>query len=122
MATPEMGLFLEHARKEFDIVIVDGAPVLGFAETKALCRQIGNVVLVVKAGRTTLDTARKAQEDLLGVGAHVLGCVVNFVPEKRSRHLSHTTYPRSPKRRWPLRSREALAELSSTLFSGKSHM
>jgi protein-tyrosine kinase len=59
-----------------DVILIDSAPVVPFADAAALSRRADGVLLVVGAGTVKRDLARKAQTQLEAVGAPVVGVVV----------------------------------------------
>lgn len=68
--------FLHEAREDFDHVVIDGPPVLGFADAPLLANAVSGVLFVVEARGTRRGQARGALRRL-GVGqAHLLGVVL----------------------------------------------
>lgn len=68
---------LESLSDDFDLVVLDAPPVLTTAHATVLATQADGVLLVVRAGRTDRDSARDALQQLAGVGARILGAVLN---------------------------------------------
>ncbi|HEV2147378.1 MAG TPA: polysaccharide biosynthesis tyrosine autokinase [Longimicrobiaceae bacterium] len=62
---------------DFDLVIMDTAPVLVAANAAILGTQADGALLVVRAGRTERDAARQAVQQLSAVGVRVVGAVLN---------------------------------------------
>lgn len=94
LTSTDLALFLVEAGERFDVLIVDGPPVLGFAETHALAKHIGRALLVVDAQRTTVDAARESASRLEAAGAEVIGAVLNSVNRKELNHVHHKGYSR----------------------------
>jgi non-specific protein-tyrosine kinase len=67
------------ARAQADFVVVDTAPAGALADTAVLAPRLEGMLLVVSAGRTKRDQARRAREQLERVNAHVLGVVLTDV-------------------------------------------
>lgn len=65
-----------------DTIVVDAPPVLPVTDAVVLSTQVDAVILVVRAGKTQRGQAAEARRRLDGVGAHVIGSVLNAV--KRS--------------------------------------
>ena len=65
-----------------DTIVVDAPPVLPVTDAVVLATQVESVLLVVRAGKTQRGQAVEARRRLDGVGAHVVGSVLNGV--KRS--------------------------------------
>lgn len=62
---------------DFDLVVLDTAPVLVGAAAAVLGTQVDGALLVVRAGRTDRESARQAVQQLSAVGARVVGAVLN---------------------------------------------
>ena len=67
---------LEEARKDFDHVVIDGPPVLGFADSPLLAAAVGGVVFVVESRGTRRGQARGALRRLRVGHATILGAVL----------------------------------------------
>lgn len=68
--------FLKEARNNFDHVVIDGPPVLGFADAPLLAAAVGGVLFVVEARGTRRGQARGALRRLNVGQAHILGVVL----------------------------------------------
>jgi non-specific protein-tyrosine kinase len=62
-----------------DLVLLDAPPVVVVSDASVLATRASGVLLVLSAGRTKRDYARRAQEALDKVNAHVVGAVLNNV-------------------------------------------
>ncbi len=76
-----MGLaeLIEEAGRDYDLVVLDAPPLLGFAEPLQMATAVDGVVVVARAG----DTSRKALgaviSTLLRLRANLVGVVLNEV-------------------------------------------
>ena len=68
--------FLAEARNSFDHVVVDGPPVLGFADSPLLAASVGGVLFVLESRGTRRGQARGALRRLKVGRAHLLGAVL----------------------------------------------
>lgn len=68
--------FLAEARTSFDHVVVDGPPVLGFADAPLLAASVGGVLFVLESRGTRRGQARGALRRLKVGRAHLLGAVL----------------------------------------------
>jgi capsular exopolysaccharide synthesis family protein len=68
--------FLNEARNNFDHVIVDGPPVLGFADSPLLAASVGGVLFVLESRGTRRGQARGALRRLKMGRARLLGAVL----------------------------------------------
>jgi tyrosine-protein kinase Etk/Wzc len=69
----------------YDEVIVDSPPVLAKCDAVILATLVDEVVLVLRADRSTREDALEAQQDLAAVGACVVGVVLNAVNPRKAR-------------------------------------
>jgi ATPases involved in chromosome partitioning len=64
-------------RQEYDLVLVDTPPMTLLADARVLGRVADGVVLVIRAGRTTLEQARFAVQQFSDDGTHLFGTILN---------------------------------------------
>ena len=69
---------------EADIVLLDTPPIVAVSDAAILASKVDGVLLVVNAGKTKRDTARRAKALLAKVNANILGVVLNNAPLNRS--------------------------------------
>jgi non-specific protein-tyrosine kinase len=67
------------ARTQADFVLVDTAPAGALADAAVLAPRLEGILLVVSAGRTKRDLARRAREQLERVNANLMGVVLTDV-------------------------------------------
>jgi succinoglycan biosynthesis transport protein ExoP len=72
-----MRVLLQELAKSFDLVILDTPPVLATADAGILASLADGVLLVVRAGQTDRTAAKRAHQQLVNVGARVVGTVLN---------------------------------------------
>ncbi|HEX9166534.1 MAG TPA: hypothetical protein VF862_11550 [Gemmatimonadales bacterium] len=78
IGSPRMAALLDDARAEFDTVLIDGPPLLPYADVEALLPHVDGVLLVVNANQRT-PVVRKALARLQAAGARILVTVLNRV-------------------------------------------
>lgn len=83
------GAFLEMAKKGFDLIIIDSAPVLVVAESLVLARRVDAVVVVARWSSTPLTTTMKAVEAINRAGGCIAGTLLTYVNMKK---LTNQTY------------------------------
>jgi len=76
LASQAMNDFLERAENKFDIVIIDGPPVLGLADALVLSDISYGTVLVVDSGETRKGVLSDSLRRLHGVQANILGTIL----------------------------------------------
>ena len=70
--------------KEADVVLIDAPPIVSVSDAAVLASKVDGVILVVSAGKTRREMARRAKSLLEKVNAHVLGVVLTNAPLERS--------------------------------------
>jgi capsular exopolysaccharide synthesis family protein len=93
-----MAILLQHARRDYDFVIIDATPVLPVADALALTMLVDAVLFVVDGRSASVDEVGNARTALGQVGASVLGVVLNRSNTERARYdgrygSSGRTYP-----------------------------
>ena len=90
---------LDEADREYDLVIIDSPPLLGFAEPLEIAALADGVIIVARAGRTNRTAVASVVEQLKRVRADIIGIVLNGVRADMSsqyyyyspRYYSHYT-------------------------------
>lgn len=77
------------------LVIIDAPPLLPVTDAAILARQFDGCLLVVSAGRPTIDEFGKAVSAVRKIDGDVLGVVVNRVPTKGADSSSYQYYGKS---------------------------
>lgn len=80
ISTPRLPRLLASVRDEFDLVLIDSPPLLAVSDPCAIARHADGLLLVVRLGKTSLVTARRAQDLVSTHGLSVLGMVANDTP------------------------------------------
>jgi Mrp family chromosome partitioning ATPase len=75
---------LEQAEAEYDLVIVDAPPILGFPEPLQMAAAVDGVVVVAVAGESNRKAIDMALSTLRRVRANVLGLVLNEITSDTS--------------------------------------
>jgi len=84
LASPRLRAILAEASSQYDMVIVDGPPVLGLADAPLLAAVCMSTLLVIESGKTRTKAAIDAINRLKASGGHIVGAVLN-----KFRHQSH---------------------------------
>jgi capsular exopolysaccharide synthesis family protein len=72
--------------ERFDRIILDTPPVGAVADAVVLSTQVDGVVMVLKAGQTNRDVARRTVRALQDVKANIYGAVLNDVNLEKSKY------------------------------------
>jgi capsular exopolysaccharide synthesis family protein len=75
---------LEEAKQEYDLIIVDSPPLLGFAEPLQMAAIVDGVVVVTLAGQTSRTAVASVLSNLKRLKANVIGVALNEVREDMS--------------------------------------
>ncbi len=89
ISSPRMKKLLDNLAQQADLVIVDSPPVLAVADTTILAAGADGVLLVVRAGRTGRQPARRAVEALRQARTPVLGVVLNGAADQSERYYRY---------------------------------
>jgi succinoglycan biosynthesis transport protein ExoP len=96
--SPALPELISRFKREFDMVLVDTPPVLHMSDARVVGRHADAAVLIIRAGKTTRDSAVAARGQLAEDGTRVLGTVLN--DWKPLRHpLGYSYYGYGGKRR-----------------------
>jgi len=88
LSTGRFKEIVTEASEHFDRIIVDAPPVLGLADSSLLAAVVGNVMIVVEAGRTRTHAAKEAIGRLQAAGAHIVGVTLTKSTEEASHYGS----------------------------------
>jgi capsular exopolysaccharide synthesis family protein len=79
LGSDEMRKLLNLLGERFTHIIVDSPPAISFTDASILSTMVDGVVLVVHGGKSSRAVVRRAKQQLLDVGAHIFGVVLNNV-------------------------------------------
>jgi succinoglycan biosynthesis transport protein ExoP len=75
---------LEEALPDYDLIVIDAPPILGFSEPLQMAAAVDGVVVVALAGQTNRNAVGSALNTLQRVRANVVGLVLNEVTKDMS--------------------------------------
>ena len=79
LGSDEMRKLLTELGEVFTHIVIDSPPAISFTDASILSTMVDGVVLVVHGGRSSRAVVRRAKQQLLDVGAHIFGVVLNNV-------------------------------------------
>lgn len=79
LGSDEMRKLLTVMSQRFAHIVIDTPPAISFTDASILSTMVDGVVLVVHGGRSSRAVVRRAKQQLLDVGAHIFGVVLNNV-------------------------------------------
>jgi capsular exopolysaccharide synthesis family protein len=93
LSTPAVDQLLANARQNFDIVIVDAAPILPVADGFVLAPKMDAIILTYQVGRVARDVLRRTKTRVQNVGGNVVGVILNDIQaEIGARHSDFSYY------------------------------
>jgi Mrp family chromosome partitioning ATPase len=110
-----MADLLRHLESRYDVILLDAPPLLPVTDAAVLATATSGAVLIARHGSTKRDQLARAAESLTdGVGARILGCVINMTP-KRGRDAYYYGYAYSYQRRGSRRSPHTTGQTAEVL-------
>jgi len=93
LSTPALDHLLIEARQNFDIVIVDAAPILPVADGFVLAPKVDAIILTYQVGRVARDVLKRTKLRVQNVGGNVIGIILNDIQSEIGyRHADFSYY------------------------------
>jgi succinoglycan biosynthesis transport protein ExoP len=92
LGSQQMRRLLEMLEPHFDHIVIDSPPINTVTDGVLLAAMVDGVLLVVHGGQSRRELARRARQLLHGVGARVLGVILNNVNVSREDYYSQDYY------------------------------
>jgi capsular exopolysaccharide synthesis family protein len=93
ISSEKMKEMLSFLSNHYDYIFIDSPPLVTVTDPLILSTLVDGVILVVKSGKSKSEIARRACQDLAGVGAKIFGVVLNDLDVK-SEGYDHYNYSR----------------------------
>ena len=77
LGSPRMREFLEQMREKYDMILFDSPPVMAVTDAQVLSQHADGVIVVLAAGQTQIELAKRTKQALLKVDAPIIGYVLN---------------------------------------------
>ena len=90
--------FVKLLRDYYNVIIFDGAPVGGLADSVILSSLMDETLIVVKDASTTRSELLATKDALDKVGANIAGIVFNMANHKSSKYYNYYYYDSEPKK------------------------
>ena len=81
-----MSNLLEELKEEYDIVIIDSSPLEAVTDGQILSTKVDGTILVLKAGKSKIESVKEAKNLLNKVGANIIGLVINEVSNSKKKY------------------------------------
>jgi capsular exopolysaccharide synthesis family protein len=83
LSSHAMADLLRRLEGRYDVILLDAPPLLPVTDAAVLAAETSGALLIAKYGSTTRDQLARSAEALVeGVGARILGCVINMTPKR----------------------------------------
>ena len=92
LGSDRMKSLLAGLRGQYDRIILDSPPLMAFSDSLVLSRLSDGVIMVAWGAKTPRATILKATDSLKGVGARILGVVLNKIDTTRHSSYSYYSY------------------------------
>ena len=89
LGSKNMEKLLEKLKQEFDIIILDTAPLQAVTDAQILSTKTDATILVVKSNVTKKESILKTKKLLEKVEANIIGTILNGVEEKRGKYYHY---------------------------------
>lgn len=108
LRTPRLAQLLQEVAPQYDLVLIDTAPVLPVPDTAILAPHAGATIMVVRDGHSTTPEVRDALKQLAQVGVRATCAIFNGMRPRRGRYGYGYSYgygqseyaPRPTRRHW----------------------
>jgi len=92
LASQKMAQLIDTMKQQYDMIILDSAPILSVADSVAISNKVDGVLLVLFSGKTDSRTANRSIDVLKRVNAKIVGTVVTDVDY--AKHYGYYRYYR----------------------------
>lgn len=92
LGSEPMADFLKEVAEHFDYIIIDTPPINVVSDALPVIRESDGVVVVVRSNASTHPELQKALDSLKFIDAKILGFVVNYETEKKSKYGYYGKY------------------------------
>ncbi|MBW1997410.1 MAG: polysaccharide biosynthesis tyrosine autokinase [Deltaproteobacteria bacterium] len=77
MESRRFDIFLEEAKKEYDLIVFDSPPIVSTADASIVASKMDGVVLVYRVGAVSRVLLKRAKAQLEQIGCNLIGVVLN---------------------------------------------
>ncbi|MDA8174514.1 MAG: polysaccharide biosynthesis tyrosine autokinase, partial [Nitrospiraceae bacterium] len=90
--SPRLADLLRKLGPEYEFILFDSPPVIGFSESLILSTSVEGVIMVVRTGRTTREAALQSRRAIESINSRVLGVVLNAIRQVDLKYSSYYHY------------------------------
>ncbi|MGI9104814.1 MAG: GumC family protein [Pyrinomonadaceae bacterium] len=92
LGSEEMRRLILLLSETYTHIVIDSPPAISFTDASILSTMVDGVMLVVHGGRSSRAVVRRAKQQLMDVGAHIYGIVLNNVKLESSDYYYYSGY------------------------------
>ena len=92
LGSEKMADLIEVLRNHYTRILIDSPPITAVADAMILSKYVDGVVVVIRAGQTVREVAKNSVNQLLGVGANILGGILNAVDIGKDKYYYYYYY------------------------------
>lgn len=92
LSSQAMYNFVEQAREEYDIVLIDSPPILSATDSSILSSIVDGTIIVAKMGSTPIDAIQSATDCIKNVEGKPLGIILNMFDNRQAYGGYHGYY------------------------------
>lgn len=92
LGSERMRNFLKEVRERYDRVIIDCPPLTGIGDGYVVGSQIGQVIMVIAAGKTPVDLIKHTHKQLEKAGTKIIGVILSMVDMEKERYGGYTKH------------------------------
>lgn len=90
LGTEKFEDIIHDLKKIFDYVIIDATPINGLSDALILTKNVDEVVIVCKYGKTDLSDLEECKKTILNANAKIAGVVINSMPKTKNKYGYYT--------------------------------
>jgi len=95
LGSDKMVALLQTLAAQYDVMVLDGTPVLAVTDAVLLSPLADSVLLVLRSGETLIEQAREAKNLLVNAGAKHIGVVLNEVKQNEGGYYYYYYGPKN---------------------------
>ena len=92
MGRGNIGEYMTVWKENYDVIIVDGPPILGLADGQILASVTDHTVLAIRASQTPREAVAEASEKIRNINGSLIGVVLNSVDKGAARYGYYGSY------------------------------
>ncbi len=81
--TDQISALLDRLKQNYDLVIIDSAPILSVSDSKVVAKMADHTILIVRWGKTRREVVNYVVEQMDTVGTRVSGIVLSMIDVKK---------------------------------------